>query len=92
MRRRRVSHLGKGVHSEDGQVRLRLGVVHQIQVDQFLQLQAVRLHTVDHVWEQRADVLPNRHTCNDLLDGFLLPLPLVALEVQAKLCELTCDG
>lgn len=44
-----TSHLHKGVDSHDGHVRLTLGIVHQVQVHQLLQLQVVCLHTVHHV-------------------------------------------
>ena len=47
-------YLGESVHGKDGQVWLRLGVVHEIEVDELLQLQVVRLHTVHHVRKQRA--------------------------------------
>lgn len=45
-------HLHKGVDSHDGHVGLTLGIVHQIQVHQLLQLQVVCLHTVHHVGEE----------------------------------------
>ena len=60
--------LDKRVDREDRQLWLRLGVVDQVQVDQLLQLRVVRLHTVDHIREQRTDVLPHRHGGDDLLD------------------------
>lgn len=45
-------HLHKGVDGHDGHVGLTLGIVHQVQVHQLLQLQVVRLHTVHHVGEE----------------------------------------
>lgn len=47
-------NLDEGVDGHDGHVGLALGVVHQVEVDQLLQLQVVRLHAVHHVREQRA--------------------------------------
>ena len=49
-----MTHLGKGVDGKDGQVGLGLGVVHEVKVDQFLQLQVVGLHAVHHVGKQGA--------------------------------------
>jgi len=49
-----VTHLGEGVDSEYGEVGLRLGVVHEVEVDQFLELQVVSLHAVHHIGEQGA--------------------------------------
>lgn len=42
-------YFGKGVHSKNGKVRLGLGIVHEVEIDQFLQLQVVGLHAVDYV-------------------------------------------
>ena len=49
-----VCDLGEGVDSQDGEVGLRLGVVHEIEIHQLLQLQIVSLHAVDHIRKQRA--------------------------------------
>ena len=46
--------LGEGVDGQDGEVRLRLGIVHKVEVDQLLQLKVVCLHTVDHVRKEGA--------------------------------------
>lgn len=34
-------------------------------------------------------IFPNSHASNDLLDGFFLPLFLVALEIVSELSQLT---
>lgn len=49
------SCLDKAVDGHDGHIRLALGVVHQVEVNQLLQLQVVCLHAVHHIWEQRTD-------------------------------------
>ncbi len=46
------------VHRHDGHVRLRLRVVHQVEVDQLLELEVVRLHAVHHVREEGAIIHP----------------------------------
>lgn len=48
------SYLHEAVDSHDGHVRLALGVVHQVEIDQLLELQVIGLHAVNHVWKQRA--------------------------------------
>ena len=42
------------VDSQDGQVWLRLGVVHQVEIDKLLQLEVVCLHAVHHVSKEGA--------------------------------------
>ena len=46
--------LGEGVDSQNGQVRLRLGVIHQVEVDKLLQLKVISLHAVHHVSKEGA--------------------------------------
>lgn len=41
--------LGEGVDSKNGQVRLGFGVVHEVEVHKFLQLQVVSLHAVYNI-------------------------------------------
>ena len=89
---RATSNLGEGVDSQNGQVRLRLGVVHQVQVDQLLELQVVCLHAVDHIREEGADVLAHRHAGDNLLDGLFLLLLLFALQVNSQFGQLTWKG
>lgn len=48
------SYLHKAVDCHDGHVRLALGVVHEVQVDQLLQLQVISLHAVHYIREQGA--------------------------------------
>ena len=64
---------------------MRLGVIHKVEVDQLLQLQIVSLHAVNDVREERADVLPDRHAGYDLLNGILLLVSLVTLEIKTEL-------
>lgn len=63
------AHLNERVDGHDGHIGLRLGVVHQVQIDQLLQLEVVRLHAVDDVREERGNVLANRHAGDDLEIG-----------------------
>lgn len=51
----RCARLHKAVDSHDGHVRLTLGVVHQVQIHQLLQLQVISLHAVYHIWKQGAE-------------------------------------
>lgn len=83
-----AAHLGECVDSQDGQVWLRLGVVHEIQVDQLLELQVVGLHAVDHIGKQGAHILAYCHASDDLLNRFLLLLLLITLQVDPQLGQL----
>lgn len=49
------SCLDEAVDGHDGHVWLALSIVHQVEVDQLLQLQIVCLHAVHHIREQRAE-------------------------------------
>jgi hypothetical protein len=55
-----VRVLHERVHGEDDELRLRLGVVHEVEVHELLLLEVVRLHVLEHVREQPADVLRAR--------------------------------
>lgn len=47
------TNLNKSVDGHDSHVWLRFSIVHEIQVDQFLQLQVICLHAVYYIGEQR---------------------------------------
>jgi len=47
-----LTDLNKCVDSHDSHVGLTLCIVHQVEVDEFLQLQVISLHAVDNVREQ----------------------------------------
>lgn len=46
------THIHKCIDGHDSEVWLTLGVVHQVQIDEFLQFKVICLHTVHHIWEQ----------------------------------------
>ena len=46
--------LDKCVDRHNCQIGLALGIVHQIQINQLLQLQIISLHAIDHIGEQSA--------------------------------------
>lgn len=88
----RVTHLDEGVDSHDGHVWLRLCIVHEVQVNQLLQLEVVGLHAVDDIWEEGRHVLADGHAGNDLLHRFLLFLLLVIVELRFQLEDLALFG
>ena len=68
--------LNDGIHSDQSSLMSvldRTRRVDDVKVDQLLQLDRGRLHALDHVREERRDVLADRHHGDDLLGG-LLPL------------------
>ena len=85
-----ITHLDKGVHTHDGEVRLGLSIVDEVQVNQLFELQVVRLHAVDDVWKQHRDVFAHSHGSYDLLDGFFLLGPVQAAKVLLELMDLAC--
>ena len=82
--------LDKGVHGQDGEVGLALGVVDQVEVHELLQLDVARLDAVEHVSEQHRDVLAHGHRSDDLLDRLLLLLHLGVGQLLLELANLTC--
>ena len=50
----KMADLGKSVDCQNGQIWLRFSIIHEIQVNQFLKLQIVRLHTIDDIRKQGA--------------------------------------
>lgn len=86
------THLHERVDSHDGHVGLGLCVVHQVQIDELLELQVVGLHTVDDIWEERRDVFADRHACDDLLYRLLLLFFLVIVELGLQLEDLALLG
>lgn len=57
MYRRRYAHLDKGIDGKNDELRLRLCIVDQVEVDELLLLEIISLHVLEYVWEQTADVL-----------------------------------
>ena len=47
--RTKESYLDERVDGHDGQLGLSLGIVHQVQIHQLLQLQIIRLNAVDDI-------------------------------------------
>ena len=82
-RRTRGSHwhtdLDEGINRHDGHVGLGFGVIHQVEVDKFLQFRVARLHTVNDVREEgaannkreKARCSPSRISINKPTTGIL---------------------
>lgn len=82
--------LAEGVDGQNDQLGLRLCMVDEVQVDKLLQFYICRLHALDNVGKERADVAPSRHVGNDTLDGFLLQNRQIASKVLSYLVDLSC--
>ena len=59
-RRRREKNLHKGVDSQNGQIRLALGIIHDVQINKLFQLQIISHHTFNNLGEQNRDVPEKR--------------------------------
>ena len=64
-------HLDKRVYCHDSQVRLRLGIIDEIEINQLLELHVVSLHAVDNIREERAHILAHCHCCDKEWGGGL---------------------
>ena len=83
-----ATRLDERVDGHDRQVGLRLGVVDEVQVDQLLQLQVLRLHVVHDRGEEHGDVLAHGHGRDHLLHGLLLLGPVQAGQLLLELMDL----
>lgn len=59
-------YLHERVNSHNCHIRLALGVVHQIQINQLFKLKVVCLHAVDDIWEKGRNILADCHRGNHL--------------------------
>ena len=51
-----VGILHERVDGEDDEFRLRLGVIHEIEIDELFLLEVVRLHVLEHVRKETTDI------------------------------------
>lgn len=60
------TNLNECIDRHDCHIGLRFCIVHQIQVNQFFQLQIIRLHTVNDIGKQSRHILADCHARNHL--------------------------
>ena len=58
--------------SQKSQIRLFIGIVNEVEIDQLLHFDITLLHTVDNINEELGDILLDGHKSNNLLQGILL--------------------
>ena len=51
-----VRVLDERVHGKDDQIRLGFGVINEIEIDEFLLLDVLRLHVLEYVRKETADI------------------------------------
>ena len=78
------AYFSKGIDSQNGQVRVRLGVAHHVKINQLFQLQTLCGNVLQNIHEQHRNVLASRHRVDDSTDGlqFLIQLHRVQLVLQ----------
>lgn len=80
--------LNKSVDSQNGQVRIALSIIHDIEVHQLLELEILRVHALDHIGEEHGHVLSDRHGGDHLLHAILLLVLLGAVELLLEFVDL----
>jgi hypothetical protein len=85
---RMSAYLDERVHGEDDELRLRLCIVHEVEVDEFLLLQVFSLHVLENIGEETGDILSDGHVGNDAFDCVLPFVPVLAVQVRAQLVVL----
>ena len=83
-----VGILDEGVDGQEGELGLGLGVVDQIQVDQFFQFDVAGLDAVEDVGEEHGHIFADGHAGNDLLHGVDLGVAIGGMQLEAELVHL----
>lgn len=83
------SYLLESIYSQNCTLWLAFGIVHNVQIYKFLELQVVCLHTVQHVSEQHRHILAHGHEGNHLLDCLLLFILFLWVQLFLELVDLT---
>jgi hypothetical protein len=65
-----------------------LGVAHDVEIDEFFELEGVGGDVFEYVHEEGGDVLAVGHVGDDAADGFLLVADLVAVQLVLQLPDL----
>lgn len=84
-----IGVLDEGVDGQKGKLGLGLGVVDQIQVHQFLELDVSRLDAVEDVGEEHGDIFSHGHRSDYLLDGIDLGVAVGGMKLETELVHLT---
>ena len=87
----RVGILGifdKRVDGENHKLRLRLGIVHQVQVHELFLLEVLGLHVFEHVGEQGRHVFADGHIRDHPLDRIFPAIAVLAIQVGTELVRL----
>lgn len=87
----KTTNLDKCVDGQDRQFGLCFGIVHQVQIHQFLELNVVCLHILQDVRKQAADVFTYSHARNDLLDSVASCLAVFTIELLFEFVDFTCQ-
>ena len=64
-----------------------LGIAHDIEVDEFLELHGLDGDVLEDIHEEAGDILAVRHVGDDSPDGFLLLIKIIAIEFLFKLSD-----
>jgi hypothetical protein len=83
-----TTYLDERVDGEDDELRLCLCIVHEVEVDEFLLFQVLRLHVLEDIRKETGDVLSDGHVGNDAFNCILPFVSVLAIQVRAQLVVL----
>jgi|JI6StandDraft_1071083.scaffolds.fasta_scaffold318414_1 hypothetical protein len=81
-------YFSEGVYSEDGEIGVGLGVAHDVEVDEFFELQGGGGDIFEYVHEERGDVFSVGHVGDDPSDGFLLLIDVHPVQFVLQFSDL----
>lgn len=79
-----VGILAEGVDGEEGQVGVALGVVDDVEVDEFFKLYICGLDAIHHVGEKHGNIFPDGHVGDDLFDSVTFLVLVLGLKFLAE--------
>lgn len=66
---------------------MHFGVAHDVEVDEFFELEGGSFHVFEDVHEERGDVFAVGHVVDDAPDGFLLDFDVGVVELVLELSD-----
>ena len=80
-------YFSETVYAHNGKLRSSLSVVHDVQVDEFFELQGGGFHIFYYMHKQHGDILASGHGVDDSPEGFLLLVDIRIIELILELFD-----
>lgn len=83
----RLFYFSESVDSEDGEVGVSLGVAHDVEIDEFFELEWRGGDIFEDIHEEGWDIFPVCHVRNDAPNGLLLLVDVYSVQLLFKLSD-----